>query len=200
MYIPQTTLDYFMALAIPKRVVQWALNASLGSPFSEADSSESCTSTSSLQYIKSQLVAHGFVHDAGLSLDGIAKADADKVVTCLLGMLSQRIVTHVSLLSDEGDDIQNDLRTTCCAPKISARNSGRSPMHAVSHVNLCPFHAFRREPRSKAATKALQSCETHTSTPPQNCSEHGQRCTHSARHTGPRSRKIEKEKERMVER
>ena len=94
-----TTLGYScldMAHATPKKLVHWALNASLsdlGSPFSDAGSSESCNSTSSLQYINSQLVAHGFVHDSGLSLEGLAKADADRVVKCLLGMLSQRIVS-----------------------------------------------------------------------------------------------------------
>ena len=86
----------------PKKLVHWALDASLSelaSPvFSDAGSSDSCTSTSSLQYINSQLIAHGFVHEAGLSLDGLAKGDADRVVKCVLGMLSQRIVSALITL------------------------------------------------------------------------------------------------------
>lgn len=78
----------------PHKLVHWALDVSMsdfGSPFSAATSESS--STSSLQYINSQLIAHGFAQSPGLSLEGLAKDDADKVVKCLLGMLSQRIVS-----------------------------------------------------------------------------------------------------------
>ena len=82
-------------MATPKKLVHWALDVSLsglGSPFSEATSSDSIA-TSSLDYINAQLLAHGFTHEKGLSLDGLAKEDTDKVIKCLLGMLSQRIVS-----------------------------------------------------------------------------------------------------------
>lgn len=82
--------------ATPKKLVHWALDMSFsgfGSPFSDA-SSES-NSTSSLQYINSQLIAHGFTHSPGLSLDGLSKDDSDRVVKCLLGMLTQRVVSAI---------------------------------------------------------------------------------------------------------
>ena len=88
-----------MFAVTPKKLVHWALDASLSdlaSPFSEAPSSQSCSSTSSLQYVNSQLIAHGFVHDEGLSLEGLGKQDVDRVVKCLLGMLSQRVVCIIS--------------------------------------------------------------------------------------------------------
>jgi hypothetical protein len=80
--------------ATPRKLVHWALDVSLsdfGSPYSDA-SSDSVLSTSSLQYINSQLVAHGFAPSPGLSLDGLSNPDMERVVKCLLGMLSQRVV------------------------------------------------------------------------------------------------------------
>lgn len=87
-----------MATPKKKSVVHWALDASLsdfGSPFSEGSSADSTSSTSSLQYINSQLLAHGFTQNPGLSLEGLQKEDSERVVKCLLGMLSQRIVSIV---------------------------------------------------------------------------------------------------------
>lgn len=86
---PTSTCAY-AGMATPKKLVNWALDVSF-SPFSEATSSDSIA-TSSLDYINAQLLAHGFSRDKGLSLDGLAKNDSDKVIKCLLGMLSQRIV------------------------------------------------------------------------------------------------------------
>lgn len=80
----------------PRKLVHWALDdvsmSDFGSPFSTA-SSDSMVSTSSLHYINSQLVAHGFTSSPGLSLDGIANNDSERVVKCLLSMLSQRVVS-----------------------------------------------------------------------------------------------------------
>ncbi|KAA1470163.1 hypothetical protein DENSPDRAFT_928667 [Dentipellis sp. KUC8613] len=78
----------------PKRLVHWALeysNSSFASPISEASSSESVNSSSTLQYVNSQLVAHGFAQSPGLVLDGLSNSDSEKVVKCLMGMLSQRM-------------------------------------------------------------------------------------------------------------
>ena len=78
----------------PQKLVHWALDVSMsefGSPLSQA-SSDSTTSTSSLQYINSQLVAHGFIQNPGISFEGLAKKDFDLAVKCLLSMLSQRVV------------------------------------------------------------------------------------------------------------
>jgi hypothetical protein len=82
--------------ATPGKLVHWALDdgpmSDFGSPFSTT-SSESMSSTSSLQYINSQLLAHGFTSAPGLSFDGISNADSERLIKCLLSMLSQRIVS-----------------------------------------------------------------------------------------------------------
>jgi hypothetical protein len=79
----------------PKKLVHWAIDDSVsqfGSPFSDESS---MASTSSLQYVNSQLLAHGFTSGSGLCLDGVSNADSERVVKCLLGMLSQRVVSSV---------------------------------------------------------------------------------------------------------
>lgn len=79
----------------PKSKVHWALDSSpnlseFGSPFSDTSIVDT---TSSLQYINSQLVAHGFTSSPGLSLDGVPAFESEKVIKCLLGMLAQRVVS-----------------------------------------------------------------------------------------------------------
>ena len=48
--------------------------------------------TSSLQYLNSQLVAHGFAHNPGISLGGLSTANTESVVKVLLSLLNQRVV------------------------------------------------------------------------------------------------------------
>ena len=48
--------------------------------------------TSSLQYLNSQLIAHGFAHNPGISLDGLSTANTESVVKVLLSLLNQRVV------------------------------------------------------------------------------------------------------------
>jgi hypothetical protein len=57
------------------------------------DESSIVTSSSSLQYVNSQLVAHGYIQHPGLSLDGLSNTDTECLVKCLLALLSQRIVS-----------------------------------------------------------------------------------------------------------
>lgn len=86
-----------------KKLVHWALET-LGSPSlpslklpgnsedeSSTESSEE-NNTATLQYVNSQLLAHGFTYQPGLSLEGTSKEDVEKVLKCLVGMLSQRVV------------------------------------------------------------------------------------------------------------
>lgn len=86
----------------PKKIVSWALDVSmspiLASPGN--DSSVADTTSSSLPYINSQLIAHGFTHKPGLSLDGTSKDDAERVVKCLLAMLGQRVVSLAVKIAD----------------------------------------------------------------------------------------------------
>ena len=48
--------------------------------------------TSSLQYLNSQLVAHGFAHNPGISLDGLSTVNMESAVKVLLSLLNQRVV------------------------------------------------------------------------------------------------------------
>jgi len=59
----------------------------------DADGSSSELSyTSSLQYLNSQLIAHGFAHGPGISLDGLSTANTESVVKVLLSLINQRVV------------------------------------------------------------------------------------------------------------
>ncbi|KAF8806893.1 hypothetical protein BYT27DRAFT_7338870 [Phlegmacium glaucopus] len=81
--------------ATPRKLVHWDMDgpsiSALDSPFFNNTYESSVVSTSSLEFINSQLVAHGFVPSPGLSLEGISNDDSTRVVKCLLGMLSQRV-------------------------------------------------------------------------------------------------------------
>ena len=93
------TLIAMAATPAPKNSVHWAPSPNL-SPLSDTlspSSSSSFTSSSStIQYINSQLISHGFAVPPGLSLDGLSTPDAENVTKCLLSMLSQRVVSVVS--------------------------------------------------------------------------------------------------------
>ena len=69
-----------------------------GSPFSDTGTSQSQTSTNTVQYINSQLVAHGYAQSPGISTEGLSRADEEKLVKCLLSMLSQRMVRRLNAL------------------------------------------------------------------------------------------------------
>lgn len=51
--------------------------------------------TSSLQYLNSQLIAHGFAHNPGISLDGLSTSNMDSAVKVLLSLMNQRVVRVV---------------------------------------------------------------------------------------------------------
>lgn len=82
----------------PRKLVHWDINdaslSEMGSPFFDG-TMESVVSTSSMEYINSQLMAHGFTSAPGLDLDSLSNKDLDGAVKCLLGMLSQRRVSNV---------------------------------------------------------------------------------------------------------
>jgi hypothetical protein len=107
----------------PKKLVHWAQDFSaysLGSPFSDtSSSSSSLSSTSSIQYVNSQLVAHGFTAQPGLAFDGLSNADSDNIVKCLLSMLSQRVVSIqiASCFENFPPTARRANRRTCPGPK-----------------------------------------------------------------------------------
>ncbi|KIL69132.1 hypothetical protein M378DRAFT_195916 [Amanita muscaria Koide BX008] len=79
-------------MATPKKSVHWGTDNS----FSDTASSPSFSSTSSdhssstFEYLNSQLIAHGFAPPPGLSLDGVSNANAERIAKCLLELLGQR--------------------------------------------------------------------------------------------------------------
>lgn len=59
---------------------------------------DSTDSSSSFQYINAQLVAHGFTQNHGISLDGLSSDNMDSIAKCLIAMLGERVVGHLSHL------------------------------------------------------------------------------------------------------
>jgi hypothetical protein len=82
-----------MAITTEKKSlgVHWDDDVSSFDSFS-ITSDASTSSTSTVQFLNSQLVAHGFAPSPGLSFDGLSTKDMERAVKCILGMLSQRVV------------------------------------------------------------------------------------------------------------
>ena len=89
-------LTCMAATPAAKNSVHWApspILSPLSDSLSHSSSSSFTSSSSTIQYINSQLVSHGFGVPPGLSLEGLSTADAENVTKCLLSMLSQRVVS-----------------------------------------------------------------------------------------------------------
>ncbi|CCM01360.1 uncharacterized protein FIBRA_03410 [Fibroporia radiculosa] len=179
--------------ATPKKLVHWALDVSFsgfGSPFSDTTSTES-NSTSSLQYINSQLIAHGFTHSPGLSLEGLSKDDSDRIIKCLLGMLSQRVddMSRTEELSTKIRTLSYDHERMVSMHKAATDRAANAEREMNVHKS-----------RLAAVTRTLQSTETahkHTTSELQR-SRTTLQALRNAHQT--ELKKLEKEKDRMVER
>ncbi|KAJ7066444.1 Afadin and alpha-actinin-binding-domain-containing protein [Mycena amicta] len=165
--------------------VHWAAEPSL------SDISSDVLATSSLEYINSQLVAHGFAPAPGLSLDGIVAADLDRLVKCLLGMLSQRVEDMART-----EDLTTKLRT------LSYDHERLTTMYraAVDTAANAEREANLHKSRLTATTRLLQSAESahkQTSIELQRARSALQsvRATHNAE-----LKKKEREMDRMAER
>ncbi|KAH6915778.1 Afadin and alpha-actinin-binding-domain-containing protein [Coprinopsis sp. MPI-PUGE-AT-0042] len=100
-----------MAAATPKRAVHWDTNypspSEFGSPsLGDDDSTASSFAPSTLEYVNSQLIAHGFAPAPGLCLDGASARDSERVVKCLLSLLGQRMQDM-----SRTEDLSTKLRT-----------------------------------------------------------------------------------------
>ncbi|KAJ7117721.1 Afadin and alpha-actinin-binding-domain-containing protein [Mycena epipterygia] len=173
----------------PKKGVQWGMEPSFGSPFSDASSA--MISTSSLDYINSQLVAHGFAPAPGISLDGIAPTDLERAVKCLLGLLSQRV-----------DDMARTEDLTARLRTLAYDHERLMTMHrsATDAAANAEREASLHKSRLTTATRALQASESvhkNTSMELQRARTALQavRATHQSE-----LKKKEKEVERMAER
>ncbi|KAH0836788.1 Afadin and alpha-actinin-binding-domain-containing protein [Lanmaoa asiatica] len=178
-------------MAEVQRNVHWALDTSVSEFGSAFDTtSSSCTSTSSFQYINSQLVAHGFTASPGVSLEGISNEDMERVTKCLLAMLSQR----VSDMS-RTEELSTKLRTLSYDHERLMgmhRSSTEQALNAEREVNMY-------KSRLATAARSLQSSESsHKQTTAElqrtRTSLQALRATHAAE-----LKKKEKEIERMVD-
>ncbi|KAG2742975.1 hypothetical protein P692DRAFT_20866096 [Suillus brevipes Sb2] len=180
-------------MATPRKLVHWGLDVSisdLGSPCSEATSSDSVASTSSLEYINSQLIAHGFTHSPGLSFEGLSNSDTDQLARCLLAMLSQR-VNDMS----RAEDLSTSLRT------LSYDHERLMGMHRLANEKAANAEREMNVYKSRIATAsktlaASESAHKQTSAELQRTRSSliALRATHSAE-----IKKKEKDVERIIE-
>ncbi|KXN90668.1 hypothetical protein AN958_03953 [Leucoagaricus sp. SymC.cos] len=153
-------------------------------------STESYISTSSLEYVNAQLVAHGFAPPPGLSLDGLSGTDSDRVVKCLLGMLSQRMedISRTEELSTKFRTLTYDHERLLAMHRVAKEKVTNSEKEVNLHKTKLTA-AMRTlqstEAAHKQATAELQRTRT---------SLQGIRATHQQE-----LKKKEKELERMAE-
>lgn len=85
-----------------KKQLHWAVQFA-ASPIASSDSRDTSIADpapATLQYVNSQLIAHGFTSSPGISLDGLSGSKADNVVKTLFALLGQRMVrVHLYLFS-----------------------------------------------------------------------------------------------------
>lgn len=92
---PHTTLFRFTRVITPRHSGRTGREMSWMSTDMNTDtdgSSSEMSYTSSLQYLNSQLVAHGFAHNPGISLDGLSTSNMESAVKVLLSLVNQRVV------------------------------------------------------------------------------------------------------------
>ncbi|KAI0339683.1 hypothetical protein BDW22DRAFT_1422215 [Trametopsis cervina] len=175
-----------------KKLVHWSLDPS-GSPVFGSPGSEglSDTTSSSLPYINSQLIAHGFTHQPGLSLEGTNKEDTERVVKCLLAMLSQRmddmsrtedLSTKIRTLSYDHERLMSMYRSATEAAANAERemNMHKSRLTSANRTLQSTENAHKQTTLELQRTRtALQAIRT----------------THQTE-----IKKLEKEKDKILER
>ncbi|KAG6879947.1 hypothetical protein C0992_009305 [Termitomyces sp. T32_za158] len=115
------------------------------------DSVASIDAASSIDYINSQLIAHGFVQSPGIVLGKIASSDSERLVKCLLGMLSQRVEDM-----SRTEELTTKLRTLTYdyeRLKSLQNDAKEAAINAEQEMNV-------HKSRSAAANRALQASET----------------------------------------
>ncbi|KAH8991706.1 Afadin and alpha-actinin-binding-domain-containing protein [Lactarius akahatsu] len=141
-----------------KNTVHWA-----PSPLSDASSvsTTSINSTSTLQYVNSQLVSHGFALLPGLSLDSLSSTEADGVTKCLLAMLSQRVedMTRAEELTTKLRTLSYDherLRSMHDSAKETAEAAERETAAARAKLSIAARAQQQAEAAHKQTTTDLQ--------------------------------------------
>ncbi|KIK52336.1 hypothetical protein GYMLUDRAFT_88727 [Collybiopsis luxurians FD-317 M1] len=153
-----------MATATPaRRSVHWSSNGNTdysdaGSPSSQFSDDSIVSTTSSLQYVNSQLIAHGFAPGPiGISLDGLEKRDMDRAVKCFLDLLAQRMkdMTRTEQLTTDLRTLRYDHERMTSMYKTASESAA----NFEREVNL-------QKSRLSTVTKTLQATESahkHTS-------------------------------------
>ncbi|QRW02657.1 actinin-binding protein, afadin and alpha [Ceratobasidium sp. AG-Ba] len=138
-----------------KKGVRWAFDVS-NSPFGgQAEPSTPETSTSSLAYVNSQIIAHGFAR-AALDLSDLGRDEQNRVVKCILGMLSQRVDDMT-----RAEDLSSRLRTL----SYEHERLGNMLRSAKSQVIQAEKESEAAKTKTSALTKELSSANTaHTRT------------------------------------
>ncbi|KAG6900024.1 hypothetical protein C0993_004081 [Termitomyces sp. T159_Od127] len=140
-----------VTIETPAKGEQYGVSSSaLGSP-SVDDSIASNDAASSMDYINSQLIAHGFVQSPGIVLGKIASSDSERLVKCLLGMLSQRVedMSRTEELTTKFRTLTYDYERL----KSLQKDAKEAAIHAEQEMNVY-------KSRSAAASRALQASET----------------------------------------
>ncbi|KAG5338054.1 hypothetical protein E4T56_gene12389 [Termitomyces sp. T112] len=147
-------------------------------------------SASSMDYINAQLVAHGFVQPPGIVLGKTTNSDLERIVKCLLGMLSQRVedMSRTEELTTKFRTLTYDYERMVSLHK----DSKEAAANAEREVNV-------HKSRLIAANRALQASEVaHKQTTAElqrtRTILQGVRTTHQTE-----LKKKEKDIERMVE-
>ncbi|KAF9530341.1 Afadin and alpha-actinin-binding-domain-containing protein [Crepidotus variabilis] len=178
-----------------KKLVHWQLQSPSLSEVNSLcfdDSSDVLAiSTSSLEYVNSQLIAHGFVPTPGLCLDGVSNDDSARLVKCLLSLLGQRVedMSRTEDLTAKFRTIAYDLERM----RSLHQSETEKAANAEREVNM-------HKSRLAASVKTLQASE---SSHKQTMAElqrtrtllQGVRATHQAE-----LKKRDKDLERMAER
>ncbi|KAH9034569.1 Afadin and alpha-actinin-binding-domain-containing protein [Lactarius pseudohatsudake] len=145
-----------------KNTVHWAPSP-IQSPLSDASSTSttSINSTSTLQYVNSQLVSHGFALLPGLSLDSLSSTEADGVTKCLLAMLSQRVedMTRAEELTTKLRTLSYDherLRSMHDSAKETAEAAERETAAARAKLSIAARAQQQAEAAHKQTTTDLQ--------------------------------------------
>ncbi|KAG9096942.1 hypothetical protein FRC06_008165 [Ceratobasidium sp. 370] len=138
-----------------KKGVRWAFDVS-NSPFGAAvEPSTPETSTSSLAYVNSQIIAHGFAR-APMDLSELGREEQNRVVKCILGMLSQRVDDMT-----RAEDLSTRLRTL----SYEHERLGNMLRAAKSQVMQAEKEAEAARTKANALTKEVTSATTaHTRT------------------------------------
>ncbi|KAG7094170.1 hypothetical protein E1B28_007780 [Marasmius oreades] len=142
-----------------KKLVHWEANSpdilntsddSLSLSLPNDSTESSFVSTSSLQYVNAQLVAHGFISTPGLSLEGISNEDLNRVTKCLMDLLAQRVKDMA-----RAEQLASNIRT------MSYEHERMKSMHQAASESSANFERELNTQRSRLATMArtLQQAE-----------------------------------------